>query len=60
MSDDLLAHIIEMALGSGAIWAAIRVDMAYLRAKMEGAEKSALRAHERIDEHVRDHGLGGK
>lgn len=35
--------------GAAAVYAAIRADLAYIRAKAEDAHESAGKAHERID-----------
>lgn len=42
-------QVLSMAGGAAAVYAAIRSDLAYLRAKVEGAHESAEQAHKRLD-----------
>lgn len=43
-------QVLSMAAGAGGVYAAIRSDLAYLRARAEGAAASAEKAHGRIDD----------
>lgn len=45
----ILQSVIGAAAGAAAAYAAIRSDLAALKAKMEIHERSLERAHERID-----------
>jgi len=45
----LLQAIIGAAIGGGSAYAAIRSDLADLKARMSNAEKTADNAQERID-----------
>lgn len=42
-------QVLGIAGASAGVYAAIRADLAYLRAKVENAQDSARKAHSRID-----------
>lgn len=46
-----LLQVVAMVAGGAGVYAAIRADLAYLRATAEGAKSSADRAHRRIDDY---------
>lgn len=45
-----LLQVGAMVAGAAGIYAAIRADLAYIRAKAESAAESATSAHRRIDD----------
>lgn len=47
---DWIVQLMGMAGAGVAVYAGIRADLAYLRAKIEGAHESASLAHQRLDE----------
>lgn len=47
---DWLVQVLGAFCGAAGVYAAIRADLAYLRAKAESAEASASRAHVRLDD----------
>lgn len=51
---DWLIQLGGYLFAGGMAYGAIRADLVALREKSEAASSSAIRAHERIDEHVTD------
>ena len=58
----LAIEIISIAVGMGAVYGAIRSDLIRLhekigdaRAEINDARSSAVRAHQRLDDHISDH-----
>ncbi|MHB1430389.1 MAG: hypothetical protein ACYCVW_17030 [Rhodocyclaceae bacterium] len=47
---DWFVQVLGAFCGAAGVYAAIRADLAYLRAKAESAEASASRAHVRLDD----------
>lgn len=54
-----LIQVIGMVGAAAGIYAAIRADLAYLRAKAEDAHTSATLAHARIDRFLEVNGIKG-
>lgn len=46
---DWLMQALGIAGAGAGVYAAIRADLAYMRAKLEAAHAAAIHAHERID-----------
>lgn len=49
MMPDWVFQVVGIIAAGGGVYAAIRADLAYIRAKAEGASESAKQAHARID-----------
>lgn len=58
MMPEWLINLIALA-GAGGIgaYAAVRADLAALKVRAETAFASAVRAHERIDQHLNERGM---
>lgn len=50
MTPDFLLQLLSMVAVGGGVYGAIRADLARVHEKAINAERSANRAHERIDE----------
>lgn len=59
MSVELLNSLVGYLVGGAVVYAAIRSDLAYLRARAEQGCKDAEKAHERIDSHIEVHHVRG-
>lgn len=46
---DWLFQVVGIVAAGAGVYAAIRADLAYIRARADGAHESAGRAHMRID-----------
>ena len=55
MTPDWLSHFLTVIAGAGGVYAAIRADMAYLKAKAEQACTDAVKAHDRLDMHIENY-----
>lgn len=49
---EIVGQLFYMLLSAGAVYGAIRADLKHLMLGVERAERSAARAHERIDMHL--------
>lgn len=52
MSADLISQLLYALIGAGAVYGGIRADLRGMHERILTAEKSAGRAHERIDTHL--------
>ena len=49
---ELLTRLAEMLIGAGAVYGGIRNDLRRTRAVADEALRAAIRAHDRLDNHI--------
>lgn len=52
MSLELITQLLYALVGAGAVYGGIRADLRAMHERIESAERSAGRAHARIDSHL--------
>lgn len=55
---DFVGQLITLAFAFGGVYVGIRSDIKHIVEKVLEAKASATRAHERIDEHIKDYHRG--
>lgn len=52
MTPEMITQLVYALIGAGAVYGGIRADLRGMHERIVTAEKSASRAHERIDQHL--------